>query len=432
MFIVYSPNITPRLKYVFNFVFHELLCSEIIYTKNKEEFRQSDLIKINYSNADFETAVTFKPHGLLYKRGIEELNIHVFQWNSTKVFFKVNDETFPFDPFAAIFYLISRYEEYLPHKRDHYNRFLASNSLAYKNDFLKIPIVDVWGGFIRDKISIKHPKCRIPRRKFKLQSTIDVDSAYAFIEKGFVRTTGSLVRSIFESKDSFKKRFLTLLGRMKDPYDRFDELHKIQQLYNVDTTYFLLLGDYGLNDKNIPHTSKKFQSLIKEINDYYHIGTHPSFSSNSDESALKKEVKRLYDIAHVSINRSRQHFLKLEFPSTYRKLIDHEIKFDYTMGYAEELGFRAGTCSPFYFFDLDREQETPLRLIPFCIMDASLRHYLNVEAVDVVSVVSPIIDDIKKVDGTFTMLWHNESLSEIYPWEGWSGIYEEVIKLAIK
>jgi hypothetical protein len=329
--------------------------------------------------------------------------------------------------------LISRYEEYLPHKRDHYNRFIPENSIAFNNDFLQIPLVDHWGELLKERIKEYYPQIKIKRRTYTFLSTIDVDNAYAYKEKGFVRTLGALAHSFVTGRTKdLAVRVNTLLGKQKDPFDRFEEMHQVHQKYQVDSLYFFLLADYGLNDKNVPHTSKKFQTLIKEVADYYNIGIHPSFGSNSNKQALKNEIERLFNITHIDVRASRQHFLKLQFPSTYRNLIEHEITDDYTMGYAAETGFRASTCSSFYFYDLDREQETKLKVHPFCVMDASLRHYLNVDVNEVVEKVNVLVNEVKKVNGAFTMLWHNESLSEIYPWKGWGNIYEEVVKIAHK
>ena len=71
-----------------------------------------------------------------------------------------------------------------------------------------------------------------------------------------------------------------------------------------------------------------------------------------DIEILKKEKMRLENIINTPVTFSRQHFLRLSIPETYQNLIDLDIEEDYTMGYAKYAGFRASTCTPFYFFDL--------------------------------------------------------------------------------
>jgi hypothetical protein len=194
--------------------------------------------------------------------------------------------------------------------------------------------------------------------------------------------------------------------------------------------YFFLLGDYAENDKNVSISSRKFQSLIKSISDYCKVGVHPSFESNEKPARLKLEQSRLEKIVKREITDSRQHFLKLVFPETYRRLIEADITDDYTMGFSGEVGFRAGICTSFYFYDLPRETPTRLKIHPFTVMDATLRYYMKVRPAEVMSYVGPLIREVKAVNGTFITIWHNESLSNQKPWEGWKDVYEEILKVA--
>jgi hypothetical protein len=120
----------------------------------------------------------------------------------------------------------------------------------------------------------------------------------------------------------------------------------------------------------------------------------------------------------------------LRFPETYRTLIDNDITDDYTMGYSGDVGFRASICTPFYFYDLDREQITNLRVHPFAVMEATLKYYLKIKPEEALKYIAPLVQEAKAVDGVFMSLWHNESLSNIPPWEGWQDVYEQMVKIA--
>jgi hypothetical protein len=219
-------------------------------------------------------------------------------------------------------------------------------------------------------------------------------------------------------------------GRKHDPYDTYEELFSIHNRYKIPAIFFFLLGDYAENDKNISPSIKGFQSLIKYIADYSDTGIHPSFASNEDAGLIEKEKRRLQKITRREITKSRQHFLMLKFPQTYRTLIENDITDDYTMGFTEDVGFRAGTCSTFLFYDLEREVTTKLRVHPFAVMDATLQYYMKLKPEEGLLVINSLIEEVKKVNGTFTSLWHNESLSNFFPWEGWQHVYEEMVKKA--
>jgi hypothetical protein len=261
----------------------------------------------------------------------------------------------PFDPFAASFYLVSRYEEYFPYAADRYGRFDAAESMAQQKGFLNKPLVNIFAKKIRQILKNEYADLTFRSRSYSYLSTVDIDNAWAYKEKGILRTFGALLRSLASLQmKNFSERIAVLSGRMKDPYDTYDLLFSIQNKYNLRMIFFFLLGDYDVNDKNVSSNNRNFKKLIKQISDYYEIGMHPSFASNERTRLLRIEQLRLKKITHRDVTRSRQHFLKLSFPNTYRNLIDADIREDYTMGFSGEIGFRAGICTPFYFYDLER------------------------------------------------------------------------------
>ena len=328
---------------------------------------------------------------------------------------------------------MSRYEEYLPHIKDRFHRFPAKESLAYKNGFLKIPIIEYWLKELVLVIQCKFPDFTPVSRKFKFFNTIDVDNAYCYLEKGLLRTVGAICRSLLQFDfNPIPKRIRVLLGKEKDPYDTFDYLLDIQKKHDFESIYFFLLADYGYNDKNIAHTSKKFQALVKTMADYVKVGIHPSWASNADTHKLSKEISRLEAIVNREVIRSRQHFLRLDLPTTYRRLIDLGILQDYTMGYASQVGFRAGTSLPFYFYDLDMEMQTSLMLHPFAVMDGTLNEYMELPVDDAQYLVKELLDFVKEVDGVFISLWHNETLCDNRHWKDWRQVYEFTIEEALR
>lgn len=433
MVLVYSHKITPRLRFTFDFLLKEILGLDCELTDDEQNFASSKAMKMSYTRNPLEDELFFQSKDLLYETGINEQNINVFDWADTKAFFAVGkNSALPFDPFAASFYLVSRYEEYLPHIRDSYDRFEANESIAYQGNFIHKPVVDIWTLKVGEILKQKYPNIKFGERKYKYISTIDIDNAYAYKQKGFMRTAGGFARAIvkFDGKD-FIRRAKVLLGTEKDPYDTYDFQFEVQKQYGIKTIYFFLLADYGLNDKNVPHYNRRFQSLIKSIADLAQVGIHPSFGSNKGSSnKLKTEIARLSGIVHKEITKSRQHFLILHLPHTYRRLIDLDIREDHSMGYAVETGFRAGTCTPFFFYDLDQEVKTNLKVYPFAAMDATLKYYKKISPEKSIEHTLKLIEEVKKVNGTFISLWHNESLSDEGLWKGWRKVYLETVKAA--
>ena len=100
------------------------------------------------------------------------------------------------------------------------------------------------------------------------------------------------------------------------------------------------------------------------------------------------------------------------------------------MGYASQVGFRAGTASTFRFFDLETDTTTPLKIHPFAVMDGTLKDYLNLSNTDSYNTISKLIDEVRKVNGTFIYLTHNETLGGEKRWVGWPEMYRKIIECA--
>lgn len=433
MILVFAPRITNRLQYIFGVVLSQLAGIDHRLTSSLDEFERFDGPRLAYSDQPLKDVPFIACRQLLFERGIRETELKVeFEAENPMFFLTYNKHSlFRFDIFAASFYLLSRYEEYLPYIKDKYDRFDAPESLAFKNGFLEKPVVNIWAEMLATALQNLYPQIQRRTNTFRFIPTYDVDAAYAYKNKGFVRTLGGFFKALraFDFAE-MKARAMVLAGRTTDPFDTYDLQLELQEKYRLRPIYFILFADYGINDKNIPTDNKQFQELVKHLADYAEIGIHPSYTSNNDSERLKKEVYKLGRVLNKDIRRSRQHFLKLYFPTTYRALMNLDITDDYTMGYASWPGFRAGICSPFPFYDLEAESEAPLTIHPFALMEGTLRDYLKLNPEQAVERARKLTDEVKAVNGTLITLWHNESLSNAKRWTDWLQVYIVIIGYA--
>lgn len=406
-----------------------LLNIPVKFTTLVDEFVAHNGLKMTYSKAPLGKEFFVKSHDLLFNQGLDDIDVTVSTWDDVPCFFLTSKNSpIPYDIFAASFYLITRYEEYLPYVQDIHERFPATESLAFKNNFLEKPVVDIWAKKFLEILKVKFPDFEYEKKEFEFISTIDVDNVYAYKQKGILRNVGGFIKDFFTLRlDNFISRLLVLLNFRKDPYDTFDTLLDYSKKYNLKTIFFFSLGDYTTFDTNISSSNNKYKSLIKSVADYVNVGLHPSYFTMQNANKLKKEKNKIESILNKPIVKSRQHFLRFKLPETFQNLIDVEISEDYSMVYADQIGFRASTCTPFYFYDLDFEIQTPLKVFPTTIMDTTLNDYLNLVPVVAKSKINNLISEVKNVNGTFIMLFHNETLSENKRWKGWRKVYEDVI-----
>ncbi|SNR17111.1 polysaccharide deacetylase family protein [Tenacibaculum jejuense] len=431
MILVYTHKVTPRVRYIFKHIFTRTLQIEVDFTSKVEDFVAFAGPKMSYTKVPLGNEFFIKSTNLLFEQGVSDVQIDVSVWEDVPCFFfQGQKSTIPFDVFSASFFLITRYEEYLPHIKDQYGRFPANQSLAFQNGFLEKPVIDIWAYKLLDKIKERFPDYEYKERTYQYISTIDVDHAYAYKYKSSIRAIGGFL------KDIYKLNFLHAIDRIavrfnlrKDPYNTFEEIISLKKKYQVRTIFFFLIGDYSTYDTNVSASKNKFRLLIKDMVDYARVGLHPSFYTMNDVEKLKTEKERLEGITNMPIFRSRQHYLRFALPDTFQKLIDLEIHEDYSMGYASHVGFRASTCTPFYFYDLDFEIQTPLRIFPFALMDTTLNDYMKLTPKQSLGKINDLNNEVKKVKGTFITLFHNESLSGYMRWKGWGRVYESMLKI---
>lgn len=408
--LIYTPEITPRIQYIFDFILREFSGLEFEFISDKDQFIQSGNAKINYSKERITDAIHLNPDEFMFETGISE-NVKFTNLNEI----------------GKLFFALSRYEEYLPQPKDIHGRISGIGKVY------KIPFVDKWILKFQDELNSKYPQLNFKKREFEMVLTCDVDQAWKYKNKGLKRTYGAFAKDLMKlNLKEFNTRKDVLSGKQADAYDTFDLFKSLldssiqNDIKNFRIIFFWLMGDYGKFDKNNPVQNPAFHNKIKEISEWAEIGIHPSYASNNSTDKLKTEIQRLEKISGQKITKSRQHFIKLNLPQTYSQLLLNGIKEDYTMAYADETGFRAGTCTPFYWYDLIREEKTRLKIHSFCAMDVTLRNYLKLSPEKATEELMRLKSEVQKVNGQMITLFHNSNFNE--DWEGWFEVLEGLLK----
>ncbi len=433
MILIYTDKLNSRLEYIAHVLFTSILQQEITFTSDPAVFADADLPKLNYSARRFEHAINITPHTLLFNRELAIPESEPVMVENQHLFFKSpGNSNLPSDPLAASFYLITRYEEYLNNHRDAHGRFPAECSILTKFNLLRKPVVNIWARILGEKMAKQFAGFYLPEPRFTFIPTIDIDNAWAYAHKGFWRSAGALARAaITHPGTDVKERIEVLLRKKRDPFDTYRLLNECFEGREEQVRFFFLLGDYSRYDKNISWKNHHLQQLIRETDQRYRVGIHPSYSaSQSKESHLiSDERRRLEKITGKKITRSRFHYLKLHIPESYRHLIKAGISEDYSMGYPSHTGFRAGICTPYFFYDLHREATTSLKIIPFQVMDVTLKDYLKLTPEEAMTEIGELMAEVRKCGGIFSAIWHNESLTGRGAWKGYDDLFRKMIEM---
>lgn len=430
MFLLYSAHITPRLRYIVEFISKELFDEAIRITSDKEGFLQSPLPRLNYSDTEFSNSEFFiRSTPLLFESGIAPIQFECFELNYHKAFFQTEGD-FSFDIFAASFYLLTRYEEYLPHEKDEYGRFAHTESLAFREGFLHLPLVNIWLQEFKKALLKKYPALVFRYASFKFIPTYDIDIAWSFLHKGWKRSIGGLVKALLKGQwASIRKRINVLRRKEKDPFDAYEWLDSLHLYCRMKAYYFFLVaGRQKGADRNISPSREALRELVQYHAAGYRVGLHPSWQSGDEEQLLKEEIEWMETSTDKKITRSRQHYIRFTLPGTYRLLLQYGIEQDFSMGYGSINGFRASVASSYHWYDLEKEQRTELRLFPFCFMDANAFYEQNFTAAKAMHELMHYYHLIRKVNGLMVTIWHNSFLGSDPEFAGWKEAYEIFLK----
>ncbi len=432
--IVYSHTVSPRVQYIVDFLSQYYSFSIILIYDEEKYIAHADAHKINYSyHRLLPDEIWIHSHVLLFESTIRPVKIECFEHHGYKAFLKTEGDT-GFDLFAAIFFLLTRYEEYLPHQKDMYGRYAHQNSLAFRESFLHLPLINIWLEDFRKLLQDKFPDCQLRPANSQLLLTYDIDMAWSFRNKGLKRSAGSLVKLFFTGKwSALRHREKVIRGKQQDPFDAYDWMDDLHKKYKLEPVYFFLVAaQNGKFDKNIDIKNPLFQNLIKRIASCYKTGLHPSWASGDHPSLLPKEKSYLEQLINYPVTASRQHYIRFNLPTTFRRLLTLGITDDYSMGYGGINGFRASVATSYYWYDLKRDTTTPLLLRPFCFMDANAYYEEKKSPQEALQELFHYHDVIRSVNGTMVLIWHNNFLGTDPTFEGWKEVYEEFISQRVK
>ena len=435
MLLIHVPKMTNRLGYTLNVLLKYVLHVDFGITTRDDDFLSYDGMRLCYGPKRLGDALFVKACDLLFETSIVDQEPRPWcdngQWKMFPVYGRNLD--FDFDLFAATFYMVSRYEEYLPHREDEHGRFVTADSLAASTGFLDQPVVDQWAAMLATMICGRWPDGMVRRPHYRFVQTVDIDAAWCYRYKGLFRTfVGTLRDAIWRHDwEEVRRRYRVLAGRENDPFDTFDYILDLNRR-SRDTylIFFSLLADYGQYDKPVAYHNAHHRELLQHLGDYAKVGIHPGYMTSEHPHNLDVETRRLEDILHRAIVRSRYHFLRLRLPESYRSLAHAGIRHDYTMGFHDAVGFRAGVSSPYPFYDLERDMESTLTVHPFCVMDTTLQKYLALSPDDALATYRRLVDTVRAVGGTFCCIVHNQNLCELFGWQGWRSVYEKMIDYA--
>jgi hypothetical protein len=162
------------------------------------------------------------------------------------------------------------------------------------------------------------------------------------------------------------------------------------------------------------------------------VGLHGSPESAFEAQILKKEMDCLTSLG-FRISGYRSHYLHFDYQKSFAILEDSGILYDSTLGYWENIGFRAGISFPFYPFNIAQNRPFRVLEIPLIVMDTTLLSgkAMNLSPRSAGLALRRLINIAARYQSHLSLLWHNTTFDPIdYPL--WGKVYWKTLRYAEK
>jgi hypothetical protein len=422
--LVFADTIGPRAAYIIRTLLCDFLGLDVQFASNIQEFEGFAGPKLSWSKEKQSDACHVFNSQMINNSNLSDI---VFPDKT-----HIDNHTFSddFDVFYFCFLMLTRAEEYKKVQTDDHGRFPIESCSAFQKGLLSIPVVDVMCEALKNHLLKHYPYLKTDESKYRAILTFDIDLAWAYKEKPFLRNIGAMLRDLLTGNmKNLKARLLVQRGKKEDPFHVYEYLKEIIERNSAEAIFFFQMRSGGKYDKAVNVNSKAFHQLVSFISEFAKIGLHPSYGGGQNFSEITREKKVLEEITAMPVLYSRQHFLRIMIPKTPQQLVKAGISNDFTLGFAQQIGWRAGTTKPFPFFDINTNQVLPLMMYPVSVMDGTLKEYLNLSTENAVVKMNEIIDCVKRYNGVFIPLWHNETISNTGKWKGWRElVFEKMIQ----
>jgi Family of unknown function (DUF7033) len=329
------------------------------------------------------------------------------------------------DVFGSCFFMLSRYEELAEPARDAYGRFPAEASIAHRERFLELPVVDAYVELLGEALERLWPRLSRRTRTFDVALTHDVDDPLASLGRGPLKRMRQLGADALLRRDPalMARRVRSWAGLARgshrfDPYNTFDFLMDVSERHGLTGAFYFLAAGDTASPHDPPYTLAHpwIRALLRRVHRRGHeVGFHAGFSTHRDAERTKEEFERLrHAAAREGVRQDawggRQHYLLWENPATWSNWDRAGLDYDTTLGHADRIGFRAGTCHAFRTFHLLERRPLRLRERPFQVMDGTLFQYMGLSPDAASERVVLLAAQCRRYGGTFSLLWHNSAL----------------------
>ncbi len=331
------------------------------------------------------------------------------------------------DVLGSMFWLLARCEEVISTARDDHLRFPFEASLAASEGFVDRPLADEYAALLGAAISARWPELPHPTAPtpLRLRLTHDIDTPFAAWGRPARVVARSIIGDLVRRHDPVlaTARTRAILdarsGRVdRDPLATMDALMDVAERQGLTSQFYFMAGtDPSHADFRYRVDDPPFAAILRRIHERGHdIGLHAGYATADRPEVLRDELQSLKSACRsAGIEREswgvRQHFLRWRWPDTARAHESLGLAHDSTIGFAEVIGFRAGTCHEYQLFDPVERRPMALSERPLIVMDTTLFEYMGLDRGTAAARARDLISRCKPTGGEAVLLVHNDRVA---------------------
>ena len=343
------------------------------------------------------------------------------------------------DPLAGAFYCLGLLGDYGPRATDGHGRLPAATHPLYLRGLADVPVADRLLHALARALWQAAGLAGGPRPLPEASAaTSDIDAPRALAHKPLLKRGTALARGVFGALRRPAPTVGDALGDVRDylrgradPFDTFAYMHHAAAARGLREDFFTLVG-YGTRlDPGWRQGHPAWAAFWRKLPQTARLGIHPSYRASERPGLLRREVEHLRAVTGRPVVISRQHFLRLRIPDTFRALIACGIREDHSFMWADAEGFRAGTARSFRWYDLEREEATALRLFPPHAMDVTARYYGGLSPKQAIATWTRLAHEAEASGTALRCIWHNANLGPWHGWGPWREAYEASLDLSV-
>ena len=316
----------------------------------------------------------------------------------------------------TLFYYLNRAEEIQSKEVDKFGRFPFKNSISYKTHSLQVPVCDIITQIIKEICLFLCPKLDLIKTQFSIISTHDVDIPCKY----GISINQSVKSALKDIKSKRVEATISAFLKSHDEYDTFDYIMDKNEEYGNQVFFNFISNppDRMGVDPSYSLRHKRIRKCLHHILSRGHkIGLHAAGGSFQDSGSLDYQIQNLSNTisdlgSNQCVTHNRFHYLKWSQTTTPNILSHSNIEVDYTLGFAEKIGFRCGTGRSYRPFDIYQNKLLNFKVHPMVAMEVSLFHknYSNLNHDEACDEISVTMSQIKKYQYPCVILWHNDKL----------------------